>query len=120
MPPAPSTPPTEYRSPSTVGSGCVPRSSSATSGSSRWRAGSRGADRSGEPSDGWQHSRVLDSPRSPAVRRVAALKQRSERAETGLFLVEGPQAVREALAAGTELVTAVYCTPEAHGRHADL
>jgi TrmH family RNA methyltransferase len=63
---------------------------------------------------------VLDSSRSAQVRRVAALKQRSERAETGLFLVEGPQAVREALAAGGELVTAVYSTPDAHSRHGDL
>jgi TrmH family RNA methyltransferase len=51
---------------------------------------------------------------------VAALKQRSARAESGLFLVEGPQAVREVLAAGSGLVTALYCTPEAHARHADL
>jgi TrmH family RNA methyltransferase len=63
---------------------------------------------------------VLDSPRSAVVRRVAALKQRSERAETGLFLVEGPQAVREALAAEGELVAEVYCTPDAHERHAAL
>jgi RNA methyltransferase, TrmH family len=63
---------------------------------------------------------VLESSRSPVVRRIAALKQRSERSETGLFLVEGPQAVREALAAEGELVTAVYCTPEAHERHAAL
>jgi TrmH family RNA methyltransferase len=63
---------------------------------------------------------VIDSPRAAAVRRVAALKQRSARTETGLFLVEGPQAVREALAAEGELVTAVYCTPEAHERHAAL
>lgn len=63
---------------------------------------------------------MIDSPRAAPARRVAALKQRSARAETGLFLVEGPQAVREALDAGTDLVTAVYCTPEAHARHADL
>jgi RNA methyltransferase, TrmH family len=68
----------------------------------------------------WKHRRVLESSRSPVVRRIAALKQRSERSETGLFLVEGPQAVREALAAEGELVTAVYCTPEAHERHAAL
>jgi RNA methyltransferase, TrmH family len=66
----------------------------------------------------WKHRRVLESSRSPVVRRIAALKQRSERSETGLFLVEGPQAVREALAAEGELVTTVYCTPEAHERHA--
>jgi RNA methyltransferase, TrmH family len=63
---------------------------------------------------------VLDSPRSAVVRRVAALKQRSSRTETGLFLVEGPQAVREALAAEGHLVTEVYCTPDAHERHGAL
>jgi TrmH family RNA methyltransferase len=73
-----------------------------------------------QPFGAWQHSDVLDSPRSAVVRRVAALKQRGARAETGLFLVEGPQAVREALAAEGELVTEVYCTPEAHERHAAL
>jgi TrmH family RNA methyltransferase len=53
------------------------------------------------------------------VRRIARLKQRSDRAETGLYLVEGPQAVREALGVEDVLVE-LYCTPEAHGRHADL
>lgn len=53
------------------------------------------------------------------MRRTARLKQRTARAETGLFLVEGPQAVREALAV-EDAVLELYCTPEAHGRHADL
>lgn len=52
------------------------------------------------------------------MRRAARLKQRSDRAETGLFLVEGPQAVREALRG--EDVLELYCTPAAHERHADL
>ena len=41
--------------------------------------------------------RVLENPRSPRVRAVAKLAKRSARQETGLFLLEGPQAVAEAL-----------------------
>lgn len=41
---------------------------------------------------------MIDNPRSPRVRAVAKLAKRRARAETGLFLVEGPQAVAEALA----------------------
>ena len=43
--------------------------------------------------------RVIDNPRSPRVRAVAKLAKRSAREETGLFLVEGPQAVTEAVGA---------------------
>jgi TrmH family RNA methyltransferase len=44
--------------------------------------------------------------RSPRVVAARKLQRRRERDETGLFLVEGPQAVREALAAG--VVTEVF------------
>ena len=40
---------------------------------------------------------MIDNPRSPRVRAAAKLAKRSQRAETGLFLVEGPQAVDEAV-----------------------
>ena len=48
--------------------------------------------------------RVLENPRSPRVRAVAKLTKRSARQETGLFLLEGPQAAREALALPPETV----------------
>ena len=40
--------------------------------------------------------------------------------ETGLFLLEGPQAVREALAFRPELVVELYATPTALERHTDI
>ena len=51
-----------------------------------------------------------------SARRLSARKQRRERAE---FLVEGPQAAREALAV-PGLVSALFATSEAAARHADL
>jgi len=53
---------------------------------------------------------VLDNPRSPRVRAVAKLAKKSARSDTGLFLLEGPQAVREALAWRPELLVEVYAT----------
>lgn len=58
--------------------------------------------------------------RSAEVRRVALLKQRKARAETGRFLVEGPQAVTEAVAHAPGDVEAVYLTADALGRHEAL
>jgi TrmH family RNA methyltransferase len=46
------------------------------------------------------------------------LTDRAARSQTGLFLVEGPQGVREALAAGA--VQELFCTPVAAGRYPDL
>ena len=63
---------------------------------------------------------MIDNPRSPRVRAVAKLAKRSARAETGLFLVEGPQAVEEALAFRGDMVVDVYLTRKAHDRHAGL
>ena len=63
---------------------------------------------------------VLENPRSPRVRAVAKLTKRSARQETGLFLLEGPQAAREALAYRPETVIEVFATPTAMERHADL
>ena len=40
---------------------------------------------------------MLENPRSPRVRAVAKLAKKAARAESGLFLLEGPQAVAEAL-----------------------
>ena len=56
--------------------------------------------------------------RSGRVRRTRRLATRAFRAETGEFLAEGPQAVREALE--TESVLEVYATAAASERHATM
>lgn len=61
------------------------------------------------------------SPKSDRVRWVRALDRRALRMERGLFRVEGPQAVREALrfpAGGT--IESLYLTDEAAERHPDI
>jgi len=59
---------------------------------------------------------MIDNPRSPRVRAVQKLAKRKGRQETGLFLVEGPQAVAEALAFTPDLVVEVYATAEGRER----
>ncbi|GAA0741312.1 RNA methyltransferase [Dactylosporangium roseum] len=56
--------------------------------------------------------------RTPRVVAARRLRRRRDRDETGRFLAEGPQAVREALKAG--VVAEVFCTAEAHARHPEL
>lgn len=63
---------------------------------------------------------MIDNPRSPRVRAVAKLAKRDARAETGLFLLEGPQAVAEALAFRPELLVELFATPTALERYPDL
>jgi TrmH family RNA methyltransferase len=63
---------------------------------------------------------MLDNPRSPRVRAVAKLANRSARSETGLFLLEGPQAVAEALTFRSELVVELFATPTALERYTDI
>lgn len=63
---------------------------------------------------------MIESPRNARVREVRRLHQKAERVESGLFLLEGPQAVREALSYRPELVTDLYLTPTALERHTDL
>jgi TrmH family RNA methyltransferase len=63
---------------------------------------------------------VLENPRSPRVRAVAKLSKRSARDETGLFLLEGPQAVREALTWRPEAIVDLYATPTALEKHGDV
>jgi len=60
---------------------------------------------------------MIDNPRSPRVRAAAKLAKRSQRAETGLFLVEGPQAVDEAVRTRPELIREIFVTPAADDRH---
>ena len=63
---------------------------------------------------------MLENPRSPRVRAVAKLSKRSARQETGLFLLEGPQAVREALTYRSDALVELYATPGALDRHGDI
>lgn len=63
---------------------------------------------------------MLDNPRSPKVRAVAKLAKKQRRHEARLFLVEGPQAVREALAFRPELVVDVFVTQTAKDRYHDI
>ena len=68
----------------------------------------------------------MTNPRAERVRSVRALAGRSARQRAGRFLAEGPQAVREAVAAqraatgGERLVHDLYAAPAAAGRHADV
>lgn len=63
---------------------------------------------------------MLENPRSPRVRGVAKLAKKSARLESGLFLLEGPQAVAEALAFTPELVLELFVTPTALERNPQL
>ncbi|WP_439594091.1 TrmH family RNA methyltransferase [Microbacterium sp.] len=63
---------------------------------------------------------MLENPRSPRVRAVAKLTKRSARHDTGLFLLEGPQAAREALAFRPETVVELFATPTALEKHLDI
>lgn len=63
---------------------------------------------------------MLDNPRSPRVRSVAKLAKRAGRLDTGLFLLEGPQAVAEALAFRPELVVELFATPTALDRYTEI
>src|SRR5918994_2110620 len=63
---------------------------------------------------------MLENPRSPRVRAVAKLAKKTARAESGMFLLEGPQAVAEALTFRPQLVVELYATPSALERYADI
>ena len=63
---------------------------------------------------------MIDNPRSPRVRAVAKLAKRDARSETGLFLLEGPQAVSEALQYRPELLVELFVTPTALERYSDI
>ncbi|MCI1983730.1 MAG: RNA methyltransferase [Bifidobacteriaceae bacterium] len=56
---------------------------------------------------------ILDNPRADRVRRVADLASHKTRKKTGKFLIEGPQAVREAVTYRPELIDDVYVNTEA-------
>jgi TrmH family RNA methyltransferase len=57
--------------------------------------------------------------RSQRVREARALRRRAVRQHRGLFLAEGAQAVREALAK-PDVLRELFVTPDAASRHADV
>ena len=61
----------------------------------------------------------ITSVRAPRVKAARQLARRSFRQRTRLFLAEGPQAVREALA-GPGVVTELFVTAAARPRYAEL
>lgn len=63
---------------------------------------------------------MLENPRSPRVRAVAKLTKRTARQETGLYLLEGPQAAREALLWRPDTLLELYATPTAWDKHQDI
>jgi len=63
---------------------------------------------------------MIDNPRSPRVRGVAKLAKRDHRLQTGFFLLEGPQAVSEALVYRPELIEELFVTPTALERHQEI
>ncbi|HEU5222872.1 MAG TPA: RNA methyltransferase [Candidatus Lumbricidophila sp.] len=63
---------------------------------------------------------MLENPRSPRVRNVASLSRKNERQDSGMFLLEGPQAVSEALRYRPELLKELFATPTAAERHPDI
>lgn len=63
---------------------------------------------------------MLDNPRAPRVKQVAKLSQRGARLDAGLFLLEGPQAVAEALTYRPQLIVELFATPTALERYSDI
>lgn len=63
---------------------------------------------------------MLTNPKNPRVREAAKLALRRQRNLSGLFLLEGPQAVREALDFAPELIVELFVTDAAAQRHPDL
>jgi TrmH family RNA methyltransferase len=62
----------------------------------------------------------LTNPRAERVKAVRALTGRSARRRHGRFLVEGPQAVREAVRERAQDVLELYLTPQALLRHPEI
>jgi TrmH family RNA methyltransferase len=58
--------------------------------------------------------------RSARILHAGKLTRRAGRQKAGLFLAEGPQAVREAVDAGPRRTVEVFVTPSARERHADV
>ncbi len=62
----------------------------------------------------------MTNPRAERVRQVAALAGRPARERSGRFLVEGPQAVREAVRFAARSLRSLYLSDEAAARHPEI
>jgi TrmH family RNA methyltransferase len=62
---------------------------------------------------------MLDDPKANRIRGVAKLNKKDARSETGLFLLEGPQGLKEALDR-PKLIVELYATEEAVERYPEL
>jgi TrmH family RNA methyltransferase len=62
---------------------------------------------------------LLSDPKANKVRGVAKLTKKDARSSTGLFLLEGPQGLKEALDR-PKLIVELYATEEAVSRYAEL
>lgn len=74
----------------------------------------------GRPAGPADLSVTLSNPRAERVKRVAALAGRSARSRAGAWLVEGPQAVREAVRFAGSRVRDVYLSEEAAARYTEI
>lgn len=63
---------------------------------------------------------MIENSKSTRVKRVSKLSHKRERVSTGLFLVEGPQSVRELLRYRPDLVRELYATSATIERHQEL
>ncbi|THG32272.1 TrmH family RNA methyltransferase [Naasia lichenicola] len=63
---------------------------------------------------------MLENPRAAQVKAIGRLASRQTREETRQFLVEGPQAVSEAIAWRADLIDELYATPTAIERHREI
>lgn len=60
---------------------------------------------------------VISNPSDPQVKAIARLGQRARREEAGVFLVEGPQAIRELLTFAPDSVVDVFYTAAFAAKH---
>ena len=61
---------------------------------------------------------AIESPHNPAIRAAIALRERRNRVESGLTLVDGARECRRAIDAGTVVETAFTCTSILHSPEA--
>ena len=62
----------------------------------------------------------LTNPRSDRVKAVRALSGRSARLRHGQYVIEGPQALREAVRFAPDTIRDIYLTPQAQSRYSDI
>ena len=62
---------------------------------------------------------MLTDPKSSVVKGVARLSKKDARSQTGLFLLEGPQGLKEAVQT-PKLIVELYATPECIDRYPEL